>query len=694
MPISTCTVTGNVKSLLGSNVQDCTVRVSVTKPFFHGETLISGEVGSVTSNASGDFSIGVVETESVGQSVTFTFEYYDGLANRKLYKVTAVIPDEDTAPLSELVAVATGNSMAEVPADRVSVEAITGLTAVEAQAAFAEHQADITSLQSTTSSLGTDLDAAEADITTLQADVITAQGAADAAQDDIDAHVADVANPHSVTPAQVGNGTAQWNANKIQGVEVDDAAIADGFVLVYKSGTGKLEYESAAGSSVSDAAYGVDWDGVTSVAPSKNAAYDKIEAVVSDVDAIDTRLTAAEGDIDTLEAADTALDTRLDTAESDIDALELADTALDGRLDTAEADIAALEAADTALDGRLDDVEADVALAATSADLSAHEAATTSVHGIADTAELATKTGAETLTNKTISVASNTVGGLTINRAVISDGSGNLAVSSTTSNQLSFLNSATSNVQTQLDAKASTAALDAHTGDAAGAHAATAISFTPAGTIAATDAQAAIEEVASEAASALTAKFDTSTGHDHDGTDSKKVLATNLDPTGASSGQVVKYNGTNVEWAAGGSETVAARYTNTAGTTFTAATEADFVAVTQDYDSHSAFSSPTFTVPTGMGGRYRVTAQLRGGAVAQSGGSFNYMSIHKNGSFFSFLAQTDTHATATYRINLAGSDEIDVADGDTLKVRVRMAVTNSLDSTAGTNRVSFSRIGD
>lgn len=41
--------------------------------------------------------------------------------------------------------------------------------------------------------------------------------------------------------------------------------------------------------------------------------------------------------------------------------------------------------------------------------------------------------------------------------------------------------------------------LDAHTGDTTGAHAATAIAFTPVGTIAATTVQAAIEEVASEA---------------------------------------------------------------------------------------------------------------------------------------------------------------------------------------------------
>lgn len=38
-------------------------------------------------------------------------------------------------------------------------------------------------------------------------------------------------------------------------------------------------------------------------------------------------------------------------------------------------------------------------------------------------------------------------------------------------------------------------------------------------------------------------KFNTSTGHDHDGTDSKKVLQTNIDTTGGTSGQVYKADG-------------------------------------------------------------------------------------------------------------------------------------------------------
>jgi len=47
----------------------------------------------------------------------------------------------------------------------------------------------------------------------------------------------------------------------------------------------------------------------------------------------------------------------------------------------------------------------------------------------------------------------------------------------------------------------------------------------------------------------LEGQFDPSTGHDHDGTDSKKVLATNLDPTGLTASQLLRANsgGTAIE---------------------------------------------------------------------------------------------------------------------------------------------------
>lgn len=59
-----------------------------------------------------------------------------------------------------------------------------------------------------------------------------------------------------------------------------------------------------------------------------------------------------------------------------------------------------------------------------------------------------------------------------------------------------------------------TAAVSAHTSDTTDAHAASAITFTPAGTIAATNAQTAIAEVATDAASALTThEADTTSVH-------------------------------------------------------------------------------------------------------------------------------------------------------------------------------------
>jgi hypothetical protein len=56
--------------------------------------------------------------------------------------------------------------------------------------------------------------------------------------------------------------------------------------------------------------------------------------------------------------------------------------------------------------------------ATAAAALSSHESDTTNIHGISDTSQLATKSGTETLTNKTISSASNTI---TVTSSNVSD---------------------------------------------------------------------------------------------------------------------------------------------------------------------------------------------------------------------------------------------------------------------------------
>lgn len=54
-----------------------------------------------------------------------------------------------------------------------------------------------------------------------------------AVQGNLDTHVANTANPHSVTAAQVGKDTEQWNADRIRTVNVDLTGIVSGNVLSY-----------------------------------------------------------------------------------------------------------------------------------------------------------------------------------------------------------------------------------------------------------------------------------------------------------------------------------------------------------------------------------------------------------------------------------------------------------------------------
>jgi len=58
----------------------------------------------------------------------------------------------------------------------------------------------------------------------------------------IDSHIANIANPHSVTAAQVGNTVAQWNSNQIQSINVLSTAPTDGQVLQYVAAN--LQYEA------------------------------------------------------------------------------------------------------------------------------------------------------------------------------------------------------------------------------------------------------------------------------------------------------------------------------------------------------------------------------------------------------------------------------------------------------------------
>lgn len=75
----------------------------------------------------------------------------------------------------------------------------------------------------------------------------THSGTYEAANANIQSHISNTSNPHSTTAAQVGNATAQWNADKIQGVNVHTAAPSNAQVLTYSSANTRWEAATPSG---------------------------------------------------------------------------------------------------------------------------------------------------------------------------------------------------------------------------------------------------------------------------------------------------------------------------------------------------------------------------------------------------------------------------------------------------------------
>ncbi len=144
-------------------------------------------------------------------------------------------------------------------------------------------------------------------------------------------------------------------------------------------------------------------------------------------------------------------------------------------------------------------------------------------------------------------------------------------------------------------------------------------------------------------------------------------------------------------------ETVAARYTSTAGQSIpsSSATIIDFG--TKDYDSHSAVTtggSWKFTAP--VSGKYSVKSYIQYNGASFTNGNGVTLDLHKNGTFLSRLLLVDVPKTATQTITLSGTDTISLNAGDYIDVRtIQSEGTNrSLTTTAGLVRVSIERIGN
>lgn len=79
-------------------------------------------------------------------------------------------------------------------------------------------------------------------------------GVYEPANANIQSHIASTSNPHSVTPSQIGNDTAQWNAYKLYNTPIDATVgtPTDGDVLVYRAAGGDFVLETKPTPGVND----------------------------------------------------------------------------------------------------------------------------------------------------------------------------------------------------------------------------------------------------------------------------------------------------------------------------------------------------------------------------------------------------------------------------------------------------------
>lgn len=139
-------------------------------------------------------------------------------------------------------------------------------------------------------------------------------------------------------------------------------------------------------------------------------------------------------------------------------------------------------------------------------------------------------------------------------------------------------------------------------------------------------------------------------------------------------------------------ESVNARY-HSSSTTLSSGTFADIVYTTKDYDSHNAYSSATYTIPTS--GKYQVNAGILLTAATTAANQLVQIQILKNGSVYSGPNEMYYTSSSSKPIGLTITDLIPCVAGDTIKVQAASAgTTPSITASTTQNYISLSRSGN
>lgn len=143
-------------------------------------------------------------------------------------------------------------------------------------------------------------------------------------------------------------------------------------------------------------------------------------------------------------------------------------------------------------------------------------------------------------------------------------------------------------------------------------------------------------------------------------------------------------------------ESVNARYTNTAGTSIANTGENNVPFATKDFDSHGAWNGTQYVVP--VSGKFAVSGSVYfagGQTYAANNGAF--LSVYKNGVGHSYGANYIFTAASTTELGVSISTIVNCNAGDTLEFRVsnnRTAGATLLQTAVGANFINISRVGN
>lgn len=159
--------------------------------------------------------------------------------------------------------------------------------------------------------------------------------------------------------------------------------------------------------------------------------------------------------------------------------------------------------------------------------------------------------------------------------------------------------------------------------------------------------------------------FNASSGHDHDGSDSKKVVVTNVDPTGVTDGYLVKRSGSAFTGQNPALESSMFKVRITANGNPASFDETD------GYDTNSNFASSRFTAS--IAGKYHVdiSFEWERGSLSSPGVSLPIAYLKKNGSaIHKFRSLGYTGGTSgDYAGTVSGGVDVDLAVNDYLEIQ-------------------------